>query len=322
MTIMKGGRGGPAAQISAGAQERMSIKEEEERGPAQPRSGPTQGLINIEEKSDSEFDEEWKQGEPWLKRRWKMLAGLLCLLVVAGGAYYWFFMRTSVAAAPFTAAKITRGNISVTVSSDGQVAPKQALDLSFPSAEKVTDVLVKPGDSVKSGQPLAKIDTTSLQNNLNTAQAGLKSAQAALDDLTKGSTASDIAAAQSAVNADLQKLSVMKQGPKPADVVAAQSNLESAKAKLQALQDGPTAANLSAAQAKTAQAQASLQQTQANQASQKQQALLAWQSPPMTSGPLRPATRQPIMIGPLPARLALILLPAGPSMPNRLPRIN
>jgi HlyD family secretion protein len=257
----------------------MSIKEDEDRGISQQKLGTTQEPVSVaEEKSDYDFDEEWKQGEPWLKRRWKMLAGLLCLLVIAGGAYYWFFMRTSVAATPFTTAQVTRGNISVTVSSDGQVAPKQALDLSFPSAEKVTDVLVKPGDSVKSGQPLAKIDATTLQNNLNTAQAGLKSAQAALDDLMKGSTTSDIAAAQSAVNADAQKLGVVKQGPKPTDVAAAQSNLDSAKAKLQALQDGPTPANLSAAQAKVAQAQSSLQQTQANAASAKQQALLAWQS--------------------------------------------
>ena len=55
---------------------------------------------------------------------------------------------------------VRHGNLSVTVSVDGNLVMPQAFDLSFGAPGTVQDVLVEEGDQVKAGAVLATLDHT------------------------------------------------------------------------------------------------------------------------------------------------------------------
>ncbi len=69
------------------------------------------------------------------------------------------------------------------------MAPASALSVNFQSGGMVTEIDVKPGDQVKAGQTLAKIDDTQTQAALTSAQAALTSAQANLTNVQQPLTA-------------------------------------------------------------------------------------------------------------------------------------
>lgn len=91
------------------------------------------------------------------------------------------------------------GTIAATVSATGNVEPRAEAQLRFEVSGTVAEVLVKPGDRVEQGQPLARIDTTALQLQLEQAQADLRQAQADLEALIAGATEEEIAEARARV---------------------------------------------------------------------------------------------------------------------------
>jgi len=79
------------------------------------------------------------------------------------------------------------------VISQGNIVPKDYMYLAFPGGGHVAEILVKQGDTVTTGQVLARLgDQQQYQANLIAAQLQLTNAQQALDDLNKHS---DLAAA-------------------------------------------------------------------------------------------------------------------------------
>jgi len=151
----------------------------------------------------------------------------------------------------------------------------------------VTDVAVNDNQPVTKGQLLVRIDPRDYQNALDTAQAGLTSAQAdmANDEAMLALQASKIAAAQAAVQGDEAKLAFAEQnqrryatlsakGASPVQTTdQAETDLRTARAALAADQASLQAAQrqvdvlkaqLAAARANAAQAQAQLAQAQLN----------------------------------------------------------
>lgn len=94
-----------------------------------------------------------------------------------------------------TVVEVARGTISITVSSAGNMSLKTKNDLRFGVAGTVTDVLVEPGDAVREGQALAKVDDASLKTALAQAKANAAAAQQNLDKLIQPS-ATDISVAE------------------------------------------------------------------------------------------------------------------------------
>lgn len=109
-----------------------------------------------------------------------VLAVMLIILVTT---------RNNSAATRYLTATISRGTIAKTVSVTGNIQANNEQDGSFavdPTAN-VTEIDVKPGDTVKPGQVLAKIDATNLNNKLVQAQSQLNQAYNNLNNtLTKG----------------------------------------------------------------------------------------------------------------------------------------
>jgi macrolide-specific efflux system membrane fusion protein len=136
------------------------------------------------------------------------------VVLVALGAGGWTWMsRGDGSDTQRITATVAKGTFKSTVSATGKITPKRAEDLSFSSSGTVTRVAVDVGDKVHKGDVLATIDTTSLQAQLDAAEAQLTAArtqagddgdasstQQAADDAAVASAESDLEAAQDALD--------------------------------------------------------------------------------------------------------------------------
>lgn len=84
------------------------------------------------------------------------------------------------AAVPLRLATATRGAVTSVVSGTGSLAPAGRMNVNFRVAGQLSEVDVKVGDKVTTGQLLARIDPAVQQASLSQAQASLASAQANL----------------------------------------------------------------------------------------------------------------------------------------------
>lgn len=155
------------------------------------------------------------------------------------------------------------------VAAEAVIVPYRQTNLSFKVAGQVTEVLVAEGEMVTEGQELMRLDRRDLEQAVNQAEAGLKSARAQLAKLKAGARAEEIAAAEALV-------AIAEAGVKAAEsaVQVAQGNLASAQAALpsaqaayQRLLNGPDPDELAAARASVELAR--VQRDQAQQAYDK-----------------------------------------------------
>jgi multidrug efflux pump subunit AcrA (membrane-fusion protein) len=163
----------------------------------------------------------------------KFLKSLVVVLAIGGI----IFLSISCAASPSAAtpakptiSTVQRGNISIAVTGTGNLAMEYKQELSFgqtglvsqASNAKISEVMIKPGDTVKQGQVLVKADTSDLQDtltqdqhNLDTAKANLLTAQNNLTtDQMKMSQQSDVQAIQTKIdntNTQLLNAQAMRQ---------------------------------------------------------------------------------------------------------------
>jgi multidrug efflux pump subunit AcrA (membrane-fusion protein) len=86
------------------------------------------------------------------------------------------------------------------INASGEVVPAQWTTLSFAQAGNVDELPVKEGDTIKSGDVIARLSAPELQANLAQKQAAVKVAEASLAQLTAPAREEDIRAAQEAVN--------------------------------------------------------------------------------------------------------------------------
>lgn len=146
------------------------------------------------------------------RRRIAVVAATAVVVVAAA----WWFTRSDATASPTTVtAEVTSSTVSSTVTGSGTLEAEQSKDLSFSSSGTVTAVKVDEGDTVKKGQTLATIDTTSLEADLASAQAQLDSAETTAADDSSESAAQQAANTASVASAE-------------ADVTAAEDALDDA----------------------------------------------------------------------------------------------
>jgi multidrug efflux pump subunit AcrA (membrane-fusion protein) len=91
-------------------------------------------------------------------------------------------------APPPTTVTVSRGVVLASVNATGNVTVEDQLAIDFPTGGKVTDIFVKEGQRVVTGQPLATIDDHDARDKLNAAQADYRSAQEKVNQLLEGST--------------------------------------------------------------------------------------------------------------------------------------
>lgn len=104
------------------------------------------------------------------------------------------------ASTEYRTAAVARGAVTQTVSVSGSVNAAGVVRLNFKSAGRLAEVLVKVGDQVTSGQPLARLDTADLAVAVAQAKAGHAAAEAKYEQTVAGASAEDIAVARLSVD--------------------------------------------------------------------------------------------------------------------------
>ena len=133
----------------------------------------------------------WSRRKPWV-------IGVVVIVLIGAGFGIWAGTSGgSTPAATSTTQPVSTSTIRQTVAATGTLASASEADLSFSSAGQVTEVLVKAGDKVAKGQPLAQITSATLAANVADAQVTVASAQSRLDsDETAAASAAQLTADQ------------------------------------------------------------------------------------------------------------------------------
>lgn len=129
-------------------------------------------------------------GEKWKKLRkkkifWVML--IVVILLIAGTVMFVIAKKKAAAKQNVTTVQeveATTGDVTNSIASTGTVANGSATDVSIPVGVKVTEVLVSSGDSVTTGQELAKVDQASVATVLLTVRQNIESVDDAIDNLS------------------------------------------------------------------------------------------------------------------------------------------
>lgn len=127
---------------------------------------------------------------PGVLRRFGFLNWALgAALVGAGiGSYFAVAGSGTTVTAPRTAT-VQKGVVLATTSATGTLQAANELAVGFTAAGTITSVDVKPGERVKRGQVLGRIDDTTARQSLEQAQASLATAQAQYESTLTGETA-------------------------------------------------------------------------------------------------------------------------------------
>lgn len=124
------------------------------------------------------------------RRRAALINSVLGVVVLAGagGAYAAVHDDGNKSTGSGTArvATVTKGTVLATVSGSGTLASPSDAGLNFTTGGTLTEVDVKPGDKVRKGQVLAKVDATDAKATLAQDVAALDAAEANLTKVEEG----------------------------------------------------------------------------------------------------------------------------------------
>ena len=109
------------------------------------------------------------------RRRWWWIGGGIVVVLIIG-----VFMMRGGAAHTYATKPVTHGDLAVTVSATGTLAPRDQVDVGSEVSGKIDKLEADFNDHVKKGQVLARINTDQLVAQLQQAQAALDQAQATL----------------------------------------------------------------------------------------------------------------------------------------------
>lgn len=213
----------------------------------------------------------------WGRRSLIIGAVVLLLIIVAASLMLRGTTATSAPTATpgWQTAAAQTGVIDAAVNATGSIEPQAQAELRFAVDGTVTAVLVKPGDAIQAGQPLARIDTTDLNLALDKAMSDLKQAQADAQELHEGATPAQLAEAQAHVAQAQGQYQQAVGSVTAADIAAARAKIEQAQARLARLQSGAATDERASADARLQQAQSALEQSRSQLSSAKEQARLA-----------------------------------------------
>jgi HlyD family secretion protein len=116
----------------------------------------------------------------------KIITIIVLIVIIAGGIYGYYFYRNQQQAAKFDdlpSESVSLGRLVAKIGATGEVRPIQSANLSWKTTGTIENVNVSVGDMVAANQELARLEETSLPQNIIMAKAELVSAKKALEDL-------------------------------------------------------------------------------------------------------------------------------------------
>ncbi|MEV6984197.1 efflux RND transporter periplasmic adaptor subunit [Sphaerisporangium sp. NPDC051017] len=112
----------------------------------------------------------------------------LAAIMLVGAGLVYAGSGEDAPAARVEPASAKRGTVVSAVSAAGNTVDTHSRDLAFGAAGTVEKVYVQPGDKVKKGQVLARVDDTLAQEDVDAARAALAAAEETLDNIKNGKT--------------------------------------------------------------------------------------------------------------------------------------
>jgi HlyD family secretion protein len=109
----------------------------------------------------------------------KIISGIIVLVILGGGYYAYTAIAAGNTATQYVLATVTKAPLMVTVTESGQVDSKDTLSVTPQggASGQITYVGVTPGQSVKAGAVIARIDDTTAAEAVTSARQDLESAQ-------------------------------------------------------------------------------------------------------------------------------------------------
>ena len=109
------------------------------------------------------------------------------------------------------------------------------VELSFKMAGRVEERLVSEGETIKSGQTVARLEQNELVDELNLQKAAVQSAESVLAELEAGSRPEEIAQAEASVQKAQARLDELLTGSRPQEIASAEATVQRAKAEMERL---------------------------------------------------------------------------------------
>jgi multidrug efflux pump subunit AcrA (membrane-fusion protein) len=168
---------------------------------------------------------------------------VIAVAVVAIGVGYIYYAKLQLSknnATAIATSRVSTGDIVLAATGSGTLIPNQQVSFGFKKSGKISDVLVKLGDHVKTGQVLARVDDPTVQLEYNQAQANLAALSSPSSIATAEQTLQDAKASYATARDTLQGLI----GP---DLLVAEDNFNNAQQQVEltkaAAEKNPSAGN-------------------------------------------------------------------------------
>lgn len=120
---------------------------------------------------------------------------IILILIIIGGSYKFLADKEP----SYNFATVEVGKVVQEVSAIGQVNKGEEIDMSFKEAGRIEKIYVEIGEEIKSGQELAKLETTQLYIQLKETRANSDLVQAEFDKLLAGATPEEIQVTETTV---------------------------------------------------------------------------------------------------------------------------
>ncbi len=166
----------------------------------------------------------------------RIAAILLVAMLFFGAMGVWYNRNISSAVQADTqrqAIPVEAGDIVSSVSATGNLEAEDEIELSFEMTGIVEEVFVKRGDEVKAGDPLAKLNTTSLELAVAKAEISLDDAKTELTQTQNDIDADDLASARAALASAQAKYDALLAGSTEDEITVAAADLRKAEVTLQ-----------------------------------------------------------------------------------------
>ncbi|MFL5627255.1 MAG: efflux RND transporter periplasmic adaptor subunit [Ktedonobacteraceae bacterium] len=187
-------------------QSSVSTEDEKKRGDGANASGHSHepGATTVNMESTGPLPGVKPGGRPGFARpaRRKRRPGMVVLgtFIVVAAIVFAFWKLNANTVPDVTLYNVRMQQISLDVGGGGLVFPYQQLDISYPVAERVINVLVKAGDQVFPNQSLIQLDPSQLNVQIKQASDDMAAARAYLNAVSASGTAVNIASAQQQYN--------------------------------------------------------------------------------------------------------------------------
>jgi HlyD family secretion protein len=152
------------------------------------------------------------------------------LIVIAGSALvsFWVYQKYFKAQEPnILSFKVEQGSIKEVIRVRGEVAAQKEIDLEFPLAGTVQEILVSQGQEVREGDVLIKLETTDFELELQKFQSQLKQSMANVE-----SAKANLAKYRAALAREQAKLVELEQGTREEELQIAKTAVSNAKRAL------------------------------------------------------------------------------------------